>query len=272
MIVQNGDITGSQALSERFVSIRMNKAHFTAAGKEAHDRLKLYTGDLSGFRHHLLQHHNELQSSIFQLLPEAYKHLQEEAKAQRCPISNSRIIHNHAIMLATGGALFKLIPQLAVFKEGWKAFITRLAIEREQVSALDRPLVRLFFDVLLDLLPHGIQEFKRVTMPPVNLFRLNHAQPGEQHLLLKLNLTQCVDEMGKRQVRFADLNQLKAELHSSTRFKFVDASKSTKSWSGDSVRCWIFEIPKDEQLTLETILREFQPKHGQQQEDLEPFK
>ena len=273
VFAQNGDVEGSMAFQERLMRLYFDKSQHTQAGYEAAERLRDLPLDLSGFRHLVLSRHPEFLADMLAGFAYGKNWLKTAAKVKNTPLVNDRIAFNYAVILGAFTALKKWVPELEAQTKPFSEFVAARAVERQTETAADRPMVQGFFDSLLDVLAQKITWTKVTPHRPQQLkvFALNHALPEDQTKILKINITQVVDEFKRRGLFLPDLHQLKKELHSSTRFKFLESNKVTKSWADRSVRCWTFQVPPEEQRNLVTQLEESTPMADEQGNDNLPY-
>ncbi|SFU24700.1 toprim domain-containing protein [Paraburkholderia aspalathi] len=237
VISQNAKVEASEAVMQRIVHVRMDRATQTAETRAAAGQLEQWPIDqLSGFA--ITAAKNEAQ--VLEQFFERFTQYRDELAA-RPDIRTGRIAMIHGQMRALVDALELVIPLTAEQREATHAELGSMALERQRSISTDHPLVEDFWEAF-DYLDAG------------EASRLNHSHDPD---LIAISLRHFEQVAQEHKLRITPLVDLKRVLKTSRARKYVD-QKVVRSAINErrnlekhlehrpeAVRCWIFEKPKN---------------------------
>ncbi|MDM1022099.1 toprim domain-containing protein [Acinetobacter sp. VNK23] len=230
IISQNAEIVASEAIMGRLVHIGFKKDQLTKQTLEASRRLNKYTlEDVSYFIIECLLREKEILDTYTQRMEYHDHHLHQD----HLNIQSSRVIHNHAQLMALFDALtehvIKVDPNICseVIEQ-----LTVMAQERDKILLVDPPIVQNFWDAF-----EQIENTKSLSEDSV----VNHH--SKRHLVA-INFAQLYKVAADLRFNLPDMQTLQDALRHSQYYKFVEANRNVSSViQKQSVRCWIFEKP-----------------------------
>lgn len=229
-LMQNERIDAMDAVLERLMSFPIDKAGWTEATRTAALRIETWPiEDCSGFIVHAARHEDQWLDSFFRQFT---RH--EEAMPKRVrDLHNTRAIKCHSQLAAAVDALKVLLPVRDEWITDTRKLIDWMALDRQQSSGADHPLVRRFWEQVeyLDSLENDDGKM------PLNAHR--KADNG----LFAINLPHFEERARARGQQPIAMDQLHKLLPGSKTWKFV-SKKPVNCADGVNRFCWIFEKPK----------------------------
>lgn len=239
VISQNAEILASEAIMGRIVHLGFTKDQLSKQTLSASRRLSKYElEDVSYFTLACLSQEKAILETFHYRMAYHDKKLHQDY----LNIKSSRIIHNHAQLMALFDALtehvLKIDPNICtdVLDE-----LTCMAQQRDKVLQIDAPIVQNFWDVYEE-----IEANATVVDGSGKVFsKLNHhAKPN----LIAINFAQLYQVANELRYNLPDIATLQEALRHSQHYRFLEANKAVSSrLEKRSLRCWIFEKPTGEQ-------------------------
>lgn len=236
IISQNAEIIASEAIMGRIVHLGFTKEGLSKATLQASRQLSKYEiEDISYFTLHCLSQEQQIMDTFVQRMQFHDVQLHKEYNN----IKSSRVIHNHAQLMALFDALtehvLKIDPNTCseVLDE-----LTRMAQQRDKTLQIDSPIVQNFWDVYEE-----IEAQAGVADGYGNVYSIlnHHAKPN----LIAINFAHLYQEANERRYNLPDIATLQDALRHSQYYRFIEANKAVSSrLHKRSIRCWIFEKPK----------------------------
>ncbi|MEJ6008652.1 bifunctional DNA primase/helicase [Novosphingobium aquae] len=229
LLMQNERIDAIDAVLERLMSFPIDKAGWNEATRAAALRIESWPIEqCSGFIVHAARNEKAWLESFFRQFP---RH--EEAMPKRVKdLHNSRAIKCHSQLAAALDALKTLLPVRDEWIAETRKLIDWMALDRQQSSGADHPLVRRFWEQVEYLDSLETDEAER----PLNQHR--KAENG----LIAINMSHFEDRARSRGLSMIDMPQLHKLLPHSKTYKFV-AAKPVNCADGKKRHCWVFESP-----------------------------
>lgn len=233
-LMQNDSIDAMPAVLERIMSIRIDKARWTAETSAAAKRIERWDAEpASGW----ILHATRRAAAWWDAFTTSFARHDAGMPKRHSDLHNARIVKCHAQLAAGLDALTTLIPEQRLPKawlEQTHATIGALAIERQLASGSDHPVVLRFWDIVDHLLANETNDQWGEGRS------LNQSRKPEE--LYAINLVEF-----ERRARMANLSppadtDLKKHLKSSRARKFI-AAKSVNNPADRGVHCWVFDNP-----------------------------
>lgn len=231
-LMQNERIDAMDAVLERLMSFHIDKARHTDLTMAAAGRIEHFPADkASGYIIHVLRNADAWLKFYFE---RSHFHREQGNMAKRVAgLINGRIILNHSQLGAAVETLAHLLPNV---KPEWisetLALVDWMALDRQQSSGADHPLVQKFWEQIEYL--ESLEEDGATR--PINL----HRKPDQ---LIAINLPHYEDRCRSRGLPAVPTDQLHKLLSGSKVRKFVE--KKPVNCADDRVRhCWVFQHPK----------------------------
>lgn len=229
ILMQNERIDAIDAVLERLMSFPIDKAGWNDQTRAAAVRIETCPPEqCSGYIVHAARNAQVWLETFFRQFT---RH--EEAMPKRVKdLHNSRSIKCHSQLAAALDALKMILP----IREEWivetRKLIDWMALDRQQSSGADHPLVRRFWEQVeyLDSLEDDTAE------RPLNAHR--KADNG----LIAINLPHFEERSRARGQAPIDMSQLHKLLPHSKAYRFV-AKKPVNCGDGKTRHCWVFEAP-----------------------------
>ena len=218
---QNDHVQASEALMERIVYSHMDKKHHNKNKvKKARDLTAIDINNLSGFIVEVLGRESELLDTYFKEFEKA------ESFLMQFNIRRLRLVKNNAQMLAGFYILQKVFPLLdKKIEKEFKQYVVDIMINRSKELMLDSAVVEEFWDTVEYLENINIE--------------VNHSMDEK---LIAININDYTSKAVANFQRPADKQDLKKELRSSNRYKFVEyATIKSKLLNQKRTRCYIFK-------------------------------
>lgn len=233
-LMQNERISARPEVLERLMSLNFDKSLFSDAGREAASRFRQTPiPELSGTIIHVVRK----EDVYLKTHQERLAHHRKAMPLRVEGLSNDRVILNHSQLAAAVECLQLLFPNC---RPEWVAEAVRLvdamAIDRQQSTGGDHPIVAAFWDNIEHLLnresDHAHEEGKSVNQHRDRLEKIAINLPDYQ--------ARCRDAgLGQ-----PDLDVLKKHLKTSKSRKWL-ATKPVNCVDGKTRSCWVFQIPAD---------------------------
>ncbi len=232
-LMQNSPVDAMPAVLERIMSLRVDKAMWSEESRAAAIRLERYDAETaSSWIVHVCRQAADYMPAFFERFE------QHDAKMpERVPdLHNARVIKCHAQLAAAVEALSGLLPSELLPPERIQKtlrFIDQMALDRQQSSGADHPLVQRFWEMV----DHIISREETIGTEPDNHIN-QHRDPS------KIAISLVDFERRARNVGLhpPDPLELKKHLKNSRSRKFL-AAQAVNTKSGRSVHCWVFENP-----------------------------
>lgn len=239
IISQNLPVMASKAVLSRICHMFFSSEQQTQAGETAARRIEaLGTEQLSHFLIQMLQAEKQFMDIFCQTKPQAESWLKSKG------VKNFRVAHCHAQLIALVDALANTtLPKLKDYKAEVEDHIFAMAQERDKTMDSEHPLNIQFFDTLVALNTPP-REMGKYWMQRLHI---NHSNQPDQ---LAINMTEIYKLAREQSYDLPPQQEMQHALRQSRQFKFLEANKVVQSrHSKKSMRCWIFQKPKDIEIT-----------------------
>ena len=228
MISQNEDIQAHEAMLTRIIHVKLTRDGQTLETKNIVDSLdRLPVALTSRFMAHAIKQETEILKTYSERV-RIY-----EAQFHQKNITHTRVALNHAQVSALIDCLYLHVLDGFMTEaqaELAKAELIVMAYQRIQRLQKEHPDVERFWNVFEYL------QLKQVC---------THKPETSQHIAINLN---HIYELARRNFQdLPDITHMKRLLKTSNRYKFIDSNRSVASalLGFGTVKCWIFEKPKD---------------------------
>ena len=236
-LMQNEPIDARTAVLERIMSFRIDKGLRTEATREAARRLSAAKlEDVSGWIVHVTRHAEAWLKYFF----ERAEHHDAQMRKRVPDLHNDRIILNHGQLAAAVETLTHLIPEKLLPPARIKqtlAFVDRIALDRQQSSGGDHPVVSRFWE-MFDHLVSAEDDQKWAEGNSLN----QSCKPDE---MIAVSLVEFEKRARSNQLQPPSDAELKKHLKGSRSRKFVKAGTVTNP-AKRSTHCWVFARPASE--------------------------
>ena len=234
VISQNAEIVSTEAVMGRIVQYKFTKEQMSKKGLYASRNLERYEqSQISQFILLCIEKENAVLES-YRLGMERYDEILHQEKYN---VKSSRVIHNHAQLLALFDAmcthvLKDLIPNDIQQKVRDELF--GMAQNRDKVLKSDPIIVQNFWNT--------VEEMEDSIKIPTNQETvLNHSAKSD---LFAINFAHLYRVAADYRYSLPEVNELQNALRHSLHYRFVEANKAIQSKiSSTTKRCWIFEKP-----------------------------
>ena len=234
VISQNAEIVSTEAVMGRIVQYKFTKEQMSKKGLYASRNLERYEqSQISQFILLCIEKENAVLES-YRLGMERYDEILHQEKYN---VKSSRVIHNHAQILALFDAmcthvLKDLIPNDVQQKVRDELF--GMAQNRDKVLKSDPIIVQNFWNT--------VEEMEDAIKIPTNQETvLNHSAKSD---LFAINFAHLYRVAADYRYSLPEVNELQNALRHSLHYRFVEANKAIQSKiSSTTKRCWIFEKP-----------------------------
>ena len=229
---QNAEIISTEAVMGRIVQTKFYKDQMTKAGLHASRNLSKYEPEnVSQFILHCLSKEKviiEAYSLQFQTY-DAFLHQEQHG------IQSSRIVHNHAQLMALFDALCMHVIEvpLDVQKQVHAEFLL-MAQNRDKILKSDSVIVQNFWNT--------VEEMEDAITNPTHVESVvNHSAKSD---VFAINFAHLYKVAADYRYSLPEVNELQNALRHSLHYRFVEANKAIQSKiTGSTKRCWIFEKP-----------------------------
>lgn len=231
-LMQNECIDAAQAVLERLMSLRIDKAQWTDGSREAARRLeRTAVESVSGTIIHIIRQESAWLETYFA----RFDYHDDNMEARVRDLHNVRCIKNHSQLAAALEATAKILPIRPEYIDPTIRFIGEMALDRQQSSGSDHPIVQQFWEKVDWLLA-------REDGPNFNPNdSLNRHRKSDQ--LFAINLNSFEQRVRAAGLTPMNMDELKKHLPGSRARKFL-AAKSVNGPDGRGSHCWVFENPQ----------------------------
>lgn len=234
VISQNAEIVSTEAVMGRIVQYKFTKEQMSKKGLYASRNLERYEqSQISQFILLCIEKENAVLES-YRLGMERYDEILHQ---EIYNVKSSRVIHNHAQLLALFDAmcthvLKDLIPNDIQQKVRDELF--GMAQNRDKVLKSDPIIVQNFWNT--------VEEMEDTIKTPTHQETvLNHSARSD---LFAINFAHLYRVAADYRYSLPEVNELQNALRHSLHYRFVEANKAIQSKiSSTTKRCWIFEKP-----------------------------
>ena len=240
VISQNLPVVASKAVLSRICHLFFALDNQTRDSEAAARRIEaLQTEDVSHFLVDILKMEDKILQVFFDTK------IAHENWLKDSGVKAFRVAHCHAQILAMFDAMKLVLPDLQRLDGAVKQEVFNMATERDQTLDTEHPLNIQFFDVLerLNAAPNAIEGAGH----HIRRLHINHSKDPNLLAISMPEIYQLANEYRYDLPPQADMHNA---LRQSRQFKFVAANKVVASKiAGRSMRCWVFEMPKNLSLT-----------------------
>lgn len=239
MIVQNIPVNASEAIMTRICHLNFDTSHHSPAGYDAAVKLNsMAIQDVNGFiinavrqADRILKHFNT-------------KIVQHRSRLSANPdIKLQRIIENHSKVMAFADCLHGLYPEITKHElNDVHTMIELMAAQRQISLNEDSQLIQQFwaqFDYLDSRFYPGSANNPDGTGGVVIENQMNHAPRPER--MIAVNLEHFHSMCKQHNLPMIDPKELRRQLPTSKKRKYIDNKPVTSRIEQRSVRCWIFD-------------------------------
>ncbi|NBC35523.1 bifunctional DNA primase/helicase [Novosphingobium sp. FSY-8] len=238
-LMQNERIDGIPAVLERLMSMRIDKASWSPATKEAATKLKRWPlTDVSGTIVHVVRQEAAYLDHFFK----RFEIHDAEMPKRVAGLHNARPIMCHAQLAAAVECLPGLFPAM---RPEWVAqtleLVDAMALDRQESAGGDHPTVASFWEKVDYLISresatdHGDGK------------SLNQHRDAESLMAISLNDFEA--RCRHAGISTPDMDTLRKALRGSKSRKWL-ATKAVNNPAGRSVKCWVFEQPKRQERVI----------------------
>jgi phage/plasmid primase-like uncharacterized protein len=236
MAIQNPQITGSEAIITRFITVNFDRSHHNIAGRSASDRLKdLAIKDVSGF---LLSTVTKASAIVKQYEANHEKH--RAALMANKNIKMQRIVHNHAQIMALAECLKIVLPVTDNDIAAMHDMLKTMAVNKQISINQDHPVVQQFwanFEYLNQAsIDHGFDENS------IDDHLMNHS--NNPKVEIAVNLEHFISRSYDKHLPTLSTADLRKYLPMSRSYKYKDNKPVLSRLEKKTMRCWIFEPKK----------------------------
>jgi len=229
---QNAEIISTEAVMGRIVQTKFFKDQLTKQSLFASRRLSKYEHQhVSQFILSCLSK----EKAILESYSLAVQRHDDFLHQEQYGIQSSRIVHNHAQLMALFDAMCQHIVEVPVqMQKHVHAELLVMAQTRDKVLKSDSIIVQNFWNT--------IEEMEDAVKAPTHKESvLNHSAKQE---LFAINFAHLYRVAADYRYSLPEMNELQNALRHSLHYRFVEANKAIQSKiSGSTKRCWIFEKP-----------------------------
>jgi hypothetical protein len=233
MAVQNPQITGSEAIVTRFVTLNFDRSHHqpNGDGRRASDKLKnLPIKDVSGF----LLSTVAKADSILKRYEERFEKYREQL-AKTSEIKMQRITHCHAQIMALADCLPLILQITETDIANIHAMLKSQAITKQQALNEDHPVVQQFwanFEYLDTLhIENSLDGY-------LDKNRMNHSNKPDYEIAV--NLEDFLSHCYEKHLPMLSTSDLRKYLPTSRSRKFIESKPVLSRLEKKTLRCWIF--------------------------------
>lgn len=232
-LMQNERIDAHQAVLERLMSFRIDKAQWTDGSRLAARRLeKLPLEDVSGTIVHIIRQEQLWLETFFA----RFDHHDDAMETRTSGLHNVRCIKNHSQLAAALEATAKILPIPDAWIQTTIKFIDAMALDRQQSSGSDHPIVQQFWEKVDWLLA---KEESSGTVPERD--SINRSRHPDR--LYAINLNSFEQRVRNANLTPMNMDELRKHLPGSRSRKFV-AAKSVNGRDDRVAHSWVFENPQ----------------------------
>lgn len=224
VISQNAEVASSDAILQRLVHLKFDKAAHTAATKVLAETLeRMPVEQVSGFALAATRREERVLEIVAEKTP-----IYTDQLLAVPDVKSVRIAKNHGQMMALVDALRVVIKLTDEHYDAAQARLVQMAIERQQAINSDHPYVQAFWEQF-DHLDGNMKD------EPIDHSR----DPA----LIAVNLIEFEVRLARLGLRLpADMTELKKLLRTSRKRRFVDVKTVNSKHTGASKKCWVFKV------------------------------
>ena len=233
IISQNAEIVSTEAVMGRIVQYKFLKEQMSKKGLYASRNLERYQqSEISQFILLSVEKEKDILEA-YRLGMEKYDDLLHQ---ENFNIKSSRVIHNHAQMMALFDAMCThvlrgLIPE-AIQKQVHTELLA-MTQNRDKVLKSDPIIVQNFWAT--------VEEMEDSIRKPMSDSVVNHHSKSN---LFAINFAQLYQVAAEYRYTLPNIDELQHALRHSMHYRFIEANKAvTSKIDSKSKRCWIFEKP-----------------------------
>ena len=232
---QNAEIISTEAVMGRIVQTKYYKDQLTKSGLYASRRLEKYEPEnVSQF---ILQCLSK-EKAVLEAYNLAFEKYDEYLHKEQFNIQSSRIVHNHAQLMALFDALCTNIVEVPVqVQKQVHAELLNMAQTRDKVLKSDPVIVQNFWNT--------VEEMEdSIRNPEHHDSVVNHSAKSD---LFAINFAHLYKVAADYRYSLPEVNELQNALRHSLHYRFVEANKAIQSKiTSTTKRCWIFEKPNSQ--------------------------
>lgn len=229
---QNAEILSTEAVMGRIVQTKFYKDQLTKSSLFASRRLEKYeTEHVSQFILQCLSKEKAVLESYNLSLQKHDVFLHQE----QFNIQSSRVVHNHAQLMALFDALCTNIVEVPVqMQKQVHAELLNMAQNRDKILKSDSVIVQNFWNTIEEM-EDAIPKVEHAESV------VNHSARSD---LFAINFAHLYKVAADYRYSLPDVNELQNALRHSLHYRFIEANKAIQSKITSSTkRCWIFEKP-----------------------------
>ena len=228
-LMQNERIDAMDAVLERLMSFPIDKATWTPATKAAAVRIETWPmEDVSAFIVHAIRWERAYLKTFF----ERFQHHDTAMPKRKSDLHNSRAIKCHSQLAAAVEGLRELLPVRPEWITETVTMIDAMALDRQQSSGADHPLVQRFWEQIDYLASVETDN----TALPINVSR----KPLEKVAISLPHYEKLCRDRGQQPVPGDLLHKL---LPGSKRRKFI-AKAGVNCCDDKNRHCWVFQADR----------------------------
>lgn len=230
VIAQNAEVTSSDAILQRLVHLKFDKATHTAATKALAETLeRMPVEQVSGF----VLAATTRAERVLEIVEQATPVYADQLMAMP-EVKSVRIAKNHGQMMALVDALRLVVKFSDEQLSATHAALVRLAIERQQAINADHPFVQAFWELFEHI--DGVNNRSHDDQS------INHSRDDAY---IAINLIEFEERIARRGLRLpTDLADLKKHLRTSRQRRFIDVKTVNSKITNASKKCWVFQREK----------------------------
>lgn len=232
VISQNAPVIASEAIMGRIVHVGFVKDQLTKDSLYASRRLGKYEHEnVSQF---ILQCLNKEKAVLESYNISLQKH-DAFLHQEQFNIQSSRIVHNHAQLMALFDAMCQHVIEVPVqIQKQVHAELLNMAQNRDKILKSDSVIVQNFWTT--------VEEMEDSIRNPEHAESVvNHSAKSD---LFAINFAHLYKVAADYRYALPDVNELQNALRHSMHYRFIEANKAIQSKITSSTkRCWIFEKP-----------------------------
>jgi hypothetical protein len=230
-LMQNERIDATPAVLERLMSMKIDKAEWSPATRDAAIKLESWPVEsMSGSIIHILRN----EAAFLEFYFRRYQHHESGMRERVRGLHNSRCIKTHSQLAAAVDALKYLFPVQDAWLAKTVGFVDAMALDRQDSCGGDHPLVADFWEKV-DYLISGEGPNDHAEGSSIN-------QSRSPDRVMAVSLSYFETRARNAGISPVNMMELKRLLRSSKSRKFI-AQKQVNSPSGRNAHCWVFEQP-----------------------------
>lgn len=228
VIAQNDAVSASDAILQRIVHLRFDKAAHTQTTKVLAETLeRMPVEHVSGF----ILAATKREAKVMETMAERKGAYEDQLMAMP-ELKSVRVAKNHGQMMALVDALRHVVKLTDEQYNAAHQLLVGMAIERQTAINADHPYVQAFWELFehVDGLGGRMHDHDD---------SINHSRDDA---LIAVNLVEFEERVAKRSLRLpTDLTEMKKHLRTSRQRRFVDVKTVNSRITGSSKKCWVFQ-------------------------------